>query len=70
MHDDIRDDIRRAVEGDATIPLTVAAEAALSSRSVTRWLKGERIRPNTIMAIVRAWGRLQPTPTPRRHKAA
>jgi hypothetical protein len=59
MHDDVREAVRRAVEGDATIPLTVAAEAALSSRSVTRWLRGERIRPNTAMAIVRAWGRIR-----------
>jgi hypothetical protein len=59
MHDDVRDEIRRAVEADATVPCQVAAEAALSARSVERWLQGTSVRPNTATAILRAWSRLQ-----------
>jgi hypothetical protein len=61
MHEDVRDEIRRAVERDVTIALLIAAEAALSARSVTRWLAGVRVRPNTTVAIVRAWGRVATT---------
>jgi hypothetical protein len=58
MHEKVREEINRVVERDPTTPLLVAAEAAVSPRSVTRWLAKEGVRANTELAIVRAWGRM------------
>ncbi len=55
---EVPESLRRGVEKDPTLVLTLAAEACVSPRSVQRLLTGTRVRTNTIVAVTRAWERV------------